>query len=214
MSETKVVIIICSDKSKVSKNEEDAITDRINLLLGDKGVILWWKGDKYSLPETKNLKRTSQFNRSISLPDEGAAKRSGMGFFERSISPEASSILLKTRLRYGTISYLDEDEEKRLERWMAPKQMEDYLMKQWRSTADAELLIYQENETEINLVTIVKKGSKLLQWADSLKNVWQNLHPLTGKRRDSFSSNDMELEPVTLHEKCILNIFTLTTCNI
>ncbi len=194
ISETKVVIIICCDKSKVSQNGEAAITDRINLLLGDKGVILWWKGNRYSLLETKNPKRASQFNRSISLPDEGAAKRSTMGFFERPISPEASLILLKTRLRHGTISYLDEDVEKRLEGWMAPKQMEDDLMKQWRSTADAELLIYQENGTERNLVTIVKEGSKLLQWADSLKDVWQNLHPFTGKRRDSFSSIDMELE--------------------
>ncbi|KAJ7376874.1 hypothetical protein OS493_031752 [Desmophyllum pertusum] len=42
----KVVIIICNDKGNVSHNEEDAITDRIKQLLGDKGVILWWKGNK------------------------------------------------------------------------------------------------------------------------------------------------------------------------
>lgn len=203
-SEAKVVIIICSDKTKVTQNDEDDITHRINLLLGDKGIILWWKGNKTSHLEVKNSKRASYFNRSKSLPDDGAAKRS-MEFSERQINPEASTLLLKTRLRHGTISYLNEDVEERLEGWVAPKEIEDSLKKKWSSTADAELLIYLENETEKGLVTLVKKGPRIVQLTDSLRDVWQNISetasaagclflPFSKNRRGSSSSNDMELD--------------------
>lgn len=200
LSDTKVVIIICSDKNQVSQNDEDDITHRMNLLLGDKGIILWWKGNKTSHLEMKNSKRTSPFNRSRSLPYDGAAKRS-MEFSAHPINPEASTLLLKTRLRHGAISYLDEDVEERLEGWVAPKEIENNLKKKWRSIGDAELLIFQENETEKGLVTLVKEGSKIIKLTDSLRDVWQNISaascrylPFSKKGEGSSSSNDMELD--------------------
>lgn len=124
-----------------------------------------------------------------------------MGFNERPINSEASTPLLKTRLRYGTISYCDKDVQERLEGWMAPKEIVDSLRKKWCSIADAELLIYPEDKRGSGLVTVVKEGSKILQLTDSLKDAWQSinagascLRSLTGKRQDSSSSNEMDLD--------------------
>lgn len=183
----------------VSPNEETAITNRINLILGDKGIILWWKENKSSHLETKIPRRASQLNRSLSLPDSGAAKMS-TGFDAHRVNPEASSLRLKTRLRHGTISYRHGDVEKRLEGWTPPKEIVDDLMKKWKSTADAELLIYRENETGRDLV-VVNEVPKTTQVTDSLKDVLHNitpgascLHAFTGKSRASSSSNDMDLD--------------------
>ena len=117
-------------------------------------MILWWKGNKKSV----QAKRSSfGINRSQSCPDGGAAKK-GSGTEDK---PE--KLILKTRLRHGKISYDEQDVEVRLEGWTAPQRMAKNLWMEWRSTKDAELLVYRElntgNErTVVNKVTVSVAG--------------------------------------------------------
>lgn len=161
-SEKKVVIIICSDKGTVTQNEEDDLTNQISFLLGDKGVVLWWKGNKTVPHQTQNYKRPKRsFDRSQSVPDYGAGKRSMAPSEARPIDPREFSLLLKTRLHCGEISYEKEDVEQRLEGWKAPEYIADDLMKKKQSTVDADLLIYQENSTNnYHVVVNDRKDSK------------------------------------------------------
>jgi len=166
LSERKVVIVICSGDSEMSQNEEDALTRRLRLLLGEKGEILWWKRNKNPLHQTQNPKHPLQYRRSQSLPErDGMAERSQMGIAKGRISPNQSTLLLKTRLRHGIISYQNE------EGWKPPKEIEDDLRRKWRSTADAELLIFQEN-TVGRYRVVVNEESFISQVGDSLKETF------------------------------------------
>ncbi|XP_020605380.1 uncharacterized protein LOC110044214 isoform X2 [Orbicella faveolata] len=162
----KVVIIVCSDDSEMSQDEEDALTREVRLHLGEKGEILWRKGNKNPLHQTQKPKRPLQYRRSQSLPErDGMAERSQTRIAKRPMNPSESTLLLKARLRDGIISYQDE------EGWKPPKEIEDDLMRKWRSTADAELLIYQEN-TVGRYRVVVNKESFISQVGDSLKETF------------------------------------------
>ena len=166
LSVRKVVIIVCSDDSEMSQDEEDALTRRVRLHLGEKGEILWRKGNKNPLHQTQNPKRPLQYRRSESLPKrDGMAERSQMRIVKRPIDPSESTLLLKARLRHGIISYQNE------EGWKPPKEIEDDLMKTLRSTADAELLIYQENTVGRYRVVVNKEESFISQVGDRLKEM-------------------------------------------
>lgn len=148
-SERKVAIIICSDKGRLSQSEEDALTNEIRLLLGAKGVILWWKGNKNVPRQTQNPKppKRSPF-RSQSVPDDGAGKRSMACKAPLiAIDPREFTLLLKTRLHRGKISYQKKDVEQQLEGWTAPEYIANDLMEKKQSTVDADLQIYKQNST-------------------------------------------------------------------
>lgn len=148
-SERKVAIIICSDKGRLSQSEEDALTNEIRLLLGAKGVILWWKGNKNVPRQTQNPKppKRSPF-RSQSVPDDGAGKRSMACKAPLiAIDPREFTLLLKTRLHRGKISYQKEDVEQQLEGWTAPEYIANDLMEKKQSTVNADLQIYKQNST-------------------------------------------------------------------
>lgn len=148
-SERKVAIIICSDKGRLSQSEEDALTNEIRLLLGAKGVILWWKGNKNVPRQTQNPKppKRSPF-RSQSVPDDGAGKRSMACKAPLiTIDPREFTLLLKTRLHRGKISYQKKDVEQQLEGWTAPEYIANDLMEKKQSTVNADLQIYKQNST-------------------------------------------------------------------
>lgn len=148
-SERKVAIIICSDKGRLSQSEEDALTNEIRLLLGAKGVILWWKGNKNVPRQTQNPKppKRSPF-RSQSVPDDGAGKRSMACKAPLiAIDPREFTLLLKTRLHRGKISYQKKDVEQQLEGWTAPEYIANDLMEKKQSTVNADLQIYKQNST-------------------------------------------------------------------
>ena len=160
-SERKVAIIICSDKGKVSQNEEEVLTHKLSLLLGAKGVILWWKENKNVPHQTQHPKPPKwPFVRSQSVPDDVAGKRS-MALKAPPIDPQEFTLLLKTRLHRGKISYQKEDVEQQLEGWTAPEYLANDLMMKNQSTVDADLQIYQENGTN-NFCVVVndRKDSK------------------------------------------------------
>ena len=168
----------------MSQDEEDAVTRSVNLLLGEKGEILWWKRNTNSLHQTQNPKGLLQYHRSPSLPErDGVAERSEIGIAKRPVNHNESTLLLKTRLRHGMISYREEDVIIWMEGWEPPKEIEDSLMKKWRSTAVAELLIYQEN-LGARYKVVVKKGSWITQLSGRLKNIcviWYFLSALRNK---------------------------------
>ena len=86
------------------------------------------------------------------------------------------TLILKTRLRHGRISYDEEDVEQRLEGWAAPQAIANHLLEEWQSTDNVELLVYQENKTG-NLHTVVNKNesTKMRRLSDSLKGALQRI---------------------------------------
>ena len=66
---------------------------------------------------------------------------------ERSINPEEFTLVLKTRLLRGKISYDEKDVKVRLEGWTAPQKMADNLLTEWETINSAELSVYRENKT-------------------------------------------------------------------
>ena len=66
---------------------------------------------------------------------------------ERSINPEEFTLVLKTRLLRGKISYDEKDVKVRLEGWTAPQKMVDNLLTEWETINSAELSVYRENKT-------------------------------------------------------------------
>ncbi|XP_078380073.1 uncharacterized protein LOC144663015 [Oculina patagonica] len=187
--EQKVVIIICSDRGKTSQNGEDAITSKIKHLLGDKGIILWWKETEESLVEAKKPKRAILFSRSKSLPGDGAAKGS-VGHNAPLINPEEFTLLLKTRLHHGRISYQEEDVKQRLQGWTAPEYIANDLMEKRTSTAHAELLIYRENNTgNFRVVVNDEKDSKSVgKLVDSVKGGIQDVGDYLSSQLESFDA--------------------------
>ena len=134
----KVVIIICFGNRPI---HEHTITDEITKILGEKVCILWWR-ETFS-PQEQFSRRNAPFRRSQSLP-EGSPK----GFADRCTPPkhiEEPTLVLKTRLRYGRISY--HEAEKRSGEWTPPKGIEDNLYDKWQSAPNVELLIHEHRET-------------------------------------------------------------------
>ena len=81
---------------------------------------------------------------------------------ERSINPEEFTLVLKTRLLRGKISYDEKDVKVRLEGWTAPQKMADNLLTKWQTINSAELSVYRENKTgkEGTVVRDLESSSK------------------------------------------------------
>ena len=126
--EEKVVIIICYNE--LSQIEVDAITARIKGLLVDKNVKILYKQNEGTNQSTRSTK-----------------KGSGSSQAAPPINPEDLTLLLKTRLRHGKISYDKKDVEERKKGWTAPQKMADELLVRWQSTINAELRISQNTKT-------------------------------------------------------------------
>ena len=125
-TERTIVVILCNEGKRLTYSEEESITATIVEFLGEKGVVFWWKKEN-------NTKRSS-FSRSRSLT-------------ERSRKPEECTLVLKTRLRRGIISYDKKDVRVRVEGWTAPQEIVENLLRNWQTTNNVELSVYCENKT-------------------------------------------------------------------
>ena len=130
LTEKKIIVIICSEEKSLTPGKEENITATVKGLLGKKGLVLWCKGNN----KTK---------RSHPLPDSNRA----LWHVERSINPEECTLVLKTRLLRGKISYDEKDVKVRLEGWTASWKMADDLLRNWQTVNSAELSVYVENKT-------------------------------------------------------------------
>ena len=129
-------MIICSEGKSLTPGEEESIRATIMRLLGKKGLVFWCK-------ENNKTKRSS-FSRSHSLPASDLAHSTHV---ERPINPEESTLVFKTRLRLGKISYDEKDVKVRLEGWTAPQKMAENLLTEWHTNNNVEFSVYRENKT-------------------------------------------------------------------
>ena len=135
-TEKKILVIIYSEGKSLTPGEEESITATIIGLLGKKGLVFWCK--------EKNKTKRSSFNRPHSLPARDLAPSRHV---ERPINPEEFTLVFKTRLRLGKISYDEKDVKVRLEGWRAPPEMVENLLRKWHTVNNVELSVYRENKT-------------------------------------------------------------------
>lgn len=88
-TEKKILVIICSEGKSLTPGEEESITAVIKGLLGKKGLVFWRK--------EKNKTKRSASDLAPSM------------HVERPINPVEFTLVFKTRLRLGKISYDEKD---------------------------------------------------------------------------------------------------------
>ena len=182
-SDKKVVAIICSDNRLI---QEDTIADEITKTLGKKARIIWWR-ETFS-PQEPSSRGRAPLHRSQSLP-AGSPK----GSADRRTLPMhvEESLVLKTRLLYGRISY--EEVEKRSGEWTPPKEIVDGLFNKWQSAPNVELLIYEQRETGKTLYRVVVNDNsqkKTIEFFSSIAAFGRSCLPLSKDRAPSPSPLD------------------------
>lgn len=127
--------------------------------------------------QTQNPMPTKpSFLRSQSVPDDGAAEGS-MGPEGFPIDPQKFTLLLKTRLCRGKISYEKKHVKHQQEGWRAPDYIADDLME--KNPIDADLQVYQENNTNSYRVVVNdRRGSKVAKIANNLTGAIDTLGEL------------------------------------
>ena len=132
---------------ELSQSEEIDITNKVELIVKKKGVILWWRGK-------------SRENES-STSDAAMAKWQYVSFPAMEPSEDQQSntpkkaLMLKTAIRYGVISYKESDVVERKERWKPPPLLESGLLEKWKNVPKAELEIHFEKDSG-HLQVVVK----------------------------------------------------------
>ena len=190
-------MILCNDEGgRISAREEESITAPIEELLGEKGLIFWWK-------RSTKTKR-SVFSRSQSHPaPTGSIEMPTKGELstdvERPINPEEFTLVLKTRLRQGRISY--DESDVRLEGWRACGKMEDNLLREWQSTNIAELLVFRENKTGKERTLVIKDfETRVKSLRESIKGLLESFGLITssgGSVTGTSVSSVMDTSAVT-----------------
>ena len=182
-SDEKVVAIICSDNRLI---QEDTIADEIAEILREKACIIWWR-ETFS-PQEQSARHREPLHRSQSLP-VGSPK----GSADRRTLPKhvEESLVLKTRLLYGRISY--EKVEKWSGEWTPPKEIVDGLFNTWQSVPNAELLIYEQRETGKTIYQVVVNDNfqkKTIEFFSSIAAFGRSCLPLSKDRAPSPSPLD------------------------
>ena len=169
-------MILCNDEGgRISPREEESITARIEEILGEKGLIFWGK-------RSTKTKRPV-FSRSQSHPapagsTETPTKGELSTHVERPINPEEFTLLLKTRLRQGRISY--DESDVRLKGWTACREMEGNLLREWQSTNIAELLVFRENKTGKERTLVIKDfETRVKSLGESIKALLESFGLIT-----------------------------------
>ena len=90
----------------------------------------------------------------------------------RPINPKEFTLLLKTRLRRGRISYDESDVW--LKGWTACERMEGDLLREWQSTNLAELLVFRENKTGNERTLVMKDFETGMRPSKSIKGLLES----------------------------------------
>ena len=132
--------------------------------------ILWKQNEGTNRPT---------FTRSWSCP--GSEDQSTRSTKKSSGSSQAAppitedlTLLLKTRLRHGKISYDEKDVEERVKGWKAPQKMADELLVRWQSTVNAELRISRNTKTGDHHI-VVKKDEPENNAVNTVQGTWQSV---------------------------------------
>ena len=149
--EKRVIVIICPDRNEkelaLSQSEEINITNKVELILKEKGVILWLRGKSREAKSSTSDAALAEFQY-VSFPAMDPSED------QQSDTPE-KSLMLKTVIRYGVISDQQGDVVERKARWKPPPQLESGLLQKWKNVPKAELEIYLEKDSG-HLCVVVK----------------------------------------------------------
>ena len=187
-------MILCNDEGgRISALEEESITAGIEEFLGEKGLIFWWK--RSTKTKRSVFSRSQSHTGSIEMPTKGELSTD----VERLINPEEFTLVLKTRLRQGRISY--DESDVRLEGWRACGTMEDNLLREWQSTNIAELLVFRENKTGTERTLVIKDFEKRVKsLGESIKGLLESFGLLTssgGSETGTSVTSVMDTSAVT-----------------
>ena len=169
-------MILSNDEGgRISPREEESITARIEELLREKGLIFWWKRST----KTKHpVLSRSQSHPAPAGSTETPTKGELSTHVERPINPEEFTLVLKTRLRQGRISY--DESDVRLKGWTACREMEDNLLRKWQSTNIAELLVFRENKTGKERTLVIKDfETRMKSLGESIKALLESFGLIT-----------------------------------
>ena len=141
--EKRVIVIICSDRKEkelaLSQSEEIDITNKVELILKEKGIILWWRGKSWENESSTSDAAMAKFQY-VSFPAMDPSED------QQSDTPE-KSLMLKTAIRYGVISYQEGDVVERKAYWKPPPQLESGILQKWTNVPKAELEIHLEKDS-------------------------------------------------------------------
>ena len=117
----------------------------------------------------------------------------------RLINPKEFTLVLKTRLRRGRISYDESDVW--MEGWTACERMEDNLLRECQSTNIAELLIFRENKTGKEHRLVIKDfETRMKSLGESFKGLLESFGRITssgGSVTGTSLTNVMDTTAVT-----------------
>ena len=169
-------MILCNDEGgKISPREEETITAQIEEFLGQKGLILWWKRSTKTKPSVFSRSQSHPApTGSVEIPTKGELST----HVKRPINPKEFTLVLKTRLRQGRISY--DESDVRLEGWTACREMEGNLLRKWQSTKIAELLVFRENKTGEERTVVIKDfETRMKSLGESLRDLLESFGLIT-----------------------------------
>ena len=169
-------MILCNDeRGKISSREEETITAQIEELLGQKGKIFWWKRSTKTKPSVFSRSQSHPApTGSVEIPTKGELST----LVKRPINPKEFTLVLKTRLRQGKISY--DESDVRLEGWTACREMEGNLLRKWQSTKIAELLVFRENKTGEERTLVIKDfETRMKSLGESIRDLLESFGLIT-----------------------------------
>lgn len=126
------------------------ITEKVELILQEKGLVLWCRGRSRE-SETCTVDAAIQDWQYVAFPTVEEKEDPGTDTSKK-------TLMLKTAIRYGDISYKAIDEVERKEGWNPPRHLVSDLKHKWKNVPRAELEIYSERESG-NLRAVVKDSS-------------------------------------------------------
>ena len=167
--------LLRDEGGKISPREEEGIRARIEELLGEKGLIFWWKRSTKTKRSVFSLSQSHPASAgSAEMPTKEELSTDAM----RLINPKEFTLVLKTRLRRGRISYGESDVW--LEGWTACEKMEDNLLREWQSTNIAELLIFREIKTGKERTFVIKDfETRMKSLEESIKGLLESFGLIT-----------------------------------
>lgn len=140
-----VVVVMYSDRTEVtlplSQSEEVQVTEKVELLIGEKGLVLWWRGKP---------------RKGESSPQAGTPNK---------------TLMLKTSIRNGLISFEERDVMERREGYTPPDALVSDLGRKYSNVPKASLEIYcEESSGSVHAVVKEPPLSLVLKHARSHQN--------------------------------------------
>ena len=123
----------------LSQSEEIDITNKVELILKRKGLVLWWRGKIRENESSISDAATPEWQY-VSFPAMDPNE-------DRQRDTSKKALMLATTIRYGVISYKESDVVGRKEGWKPTPRLESDLLQKWKNVPKAKLEIYSEQDS-------------------------------------------------------------------